>query len=181
MKPKLLLHVCCAPCAGHLLEKLQKEFDLTAYFYNPNLDSKEEHQKRLVEVEKYCKKLGIDLIRGDYNHKEWLGIVKGLESESEGRKRCLKCFEMRLKEVAKFAKEHNFDCFSTTLTTSPYKSAKVISPIGREVARKFGVKFLDKDFGRRDGFKKSLGICKEEEFYRQDYCGCEFSKAGDRG
>ena len=180
MKPKLLPHICCAPCAGYLLRELQKKFDLTAYFYNPNLDSKEEHQKRLAETEKYCQKLGIDLIKDSYDHKGWLKIVKGLENEPEGGKRCLKCFEMRLKEVAKFAKEHNFDCFSTTLTVSPYKSTKVISPIGREVARKFGVEFLDKDFGRRDGFKKSLEISKEEGFYRQGYCGCEFGRAGDR-
>ena len=177
MKLKLLLHICCAPCAGYLLRELQKKFDLTTYFYNPNLDTKEEHQKRLVETEKYCRKLGIDLVKGGYSHKKWLKIVRGLENEPEGGERCKKCFEMRLKEAARFAKENNFDYFATTLTVSSYKSAKVISLIGRKIANEFGVKFLDQDFGKEDGFKKSLEISREEEFYRQNYCGCEFSKS----
>lgn len=176
MKLKLLLHICCAPCGGYLLKELPKEFNLTAYFYNPNLDSKKEHQKRLVEAEKYCKKLGIDLVRGEYNHEEWLEIVRGLENEPEGGKRCEKCFEMRLREVAKFAKENGFDCFTTTLTVSPYKSVKIIGPIGRKIAGEFGVKFLDQDFGEEGGFKKSLEVSESEEFYRQNYCGCDFSK-----
>ncbi|MFC1651708.1 epoxyqueuosine reductase QueH [Patescibacteria group bacterium] len=176
MKPKLLLHICCAPCAGNILKELEEEFDLTVYFYNPNLDSKEEHQKRLFEAEKYCEKLEVDFIKSSYDHKKWLKIVKGLENEPEGGKRCKKCFEMRLKEVARFAKENDFNYFSTTLTVSPYKSVGVISPIGKMMANKFGVKFLDRDFAKKDGFKKSLEVSKKEEFYRQNYCGCEFSK-----
>ncbi len=175
MKLKLLLHICCAPCAGNILRELKGEFDLGVYFYNPNLDLEKEHIKRLREAKKYCQKLDIKLIEGSYDHKKWLENIKGLESELEGGKRCEKCFEMRLREIAKFAKKNNFKYFTTTLTVGPYKSAKVILPIGEKIAKEFGVQFLDRDFAKKDGFRKSLEVSKKEEFYRQNYCGCEFS------
>ncbi len=176
MKSKLLLHVCCAPCAGNLLKELSEEFEITAYFYNPNLDSLEEHEKRWDELEKYADKLGITTIKGNYNKVHWLELVKGLEQEPEGGKRCVVCYQMRLEEIARLAQKKSFDYFGTTLTISPYKRADVINPIGIELGNKYHLKFLTRDFKKADGFKKSCLVSKNEGFYRQDYCGCEFSK-----
>lgn len=181
MKPKLLLHACCAPCAGNLLKELEKEFDLTVYFYNPNLDSLKEHEKRWSELERYAKKLETVTIKGDYNKTRWLELVKGLEKEPEGGKRCLICYRMRLEEVARIVKEKGFNYFGTTLTISPYKKAAIINPIGIELGKKYGIKFLARDFKKGEGFKKSCLTSKKEGFYRQNYCGCEFSKRKTTG
>lgn len=172
----LLLHICCAPCSTASIERLKNNYNVTGIFYNPNIYPEKEYLKRLKETEKYCQHFGINLIKFDYSHLEWLDKIKGLEREKEGRKRCLKCFKIRLDKVAKEAKERDFDFFTTTLSISPHKNFEDIKKIGDELAKKYKINFLAIDFKKQDGFKKSLELSKRHNLYRQNYCGCEFSK-----
>lgn len=174
---KLLLHVCCIGCGAHVAEELGKDYQIVLYFYNQNIFPESEYKKRLEEAERVAKKFKLKLVIGKYNHSTWLELVKGLEGEPERGRRCLLCYRERLDMAAKFAGENGFDYFATTLTTSPHKDAEAINRIGRELAEKYGVKFLDKDFKKQDGFKKSCALSKELGLYRQDYCGCEFSRS----
>ena len=179
IKPKLLLHSCCAPCSSAILEFLQNYFDITVYFYNPNITFEEEYYKRLNEQREYHEKRGysIKVIEGNYNPKEdFFKQVKGLEDRREGGERCFKCYTLRMEATAQKAKELGFDYFSTVLSISPLKNAQWINEIGEKLSEKYGIKFLNGDFKKKNRYLRSTDISREYELYRQDYCGCVFSK-----
>lgn len=178
-KPKLLLHSCCAPCSSAILEFLQNYFDITVYFYNPNITFEEEYYKRLNEQREYHEKRGysIKVIEGKYDPREnFFKQVKGLEDRKEGGERCFKCYTLRMEATAQKAKELGFDYFSTVLSISPLKNAQWINEIGEELSEKYGIKFLNGDFKKKNRYLRSTEISREYELYRQDYCGCVFSK-----
>lgn len=172
---KLLLHSCCGPCSTWVIEVLKRDYDLTIFYTNSNIYPHSEYQKRLEEQKRYAKIVGIDVIEDVYDEKEFLQFVKGLEFEKEGGERCKKCFEFRLKRTAKFAKENNFEVFSTTLTVSPHKNFEIINQIGKEIADMNHLEFLEGNFKKQNGFKNSIEISKKYDIYRQNYCGCRFS------
>lgn len=179
IKPKLLLHSCCAPCSSAILEFLQNYFDTTVYFYNPNITFEEEYYKRLNEQREYHKKRGysIRVIEGKYDPKEdFFKQVKGLEDRKEGGERCFKCYTLRMEATAQKTKELGFDYFSTVLSISPLKNAQWINEIGEELSKKYDIKFLNGDFKKKNRYLRSTEISREYELYRQDYCGCVFSK-----
>ncbi len=179
-KPRLLLHACCAPCSSACLEQLTSYFDITILYYNPNISPKEEFQKRynelirLTEKMPCCKSVQVRDIGYDYN--DFLAISKGLENVKEGGERCFKCYEMRMEVSAKYAKEQGFEYFCTTLTISPLKNAEKINEIGMKLSQKYNIKWLPSDFKKRNGFKRSVELSKQYNLYRQNYCGCIFSK-----
>jgi epoxyqueuosine reductase len=173
---KLLLHTCCAPCAIYVVQELSKEYDLSLYYFNSNIHPQTEYQKRLQEIISWANKNDIKLIEAEYKPEEWFIIAKGLEDESEGGKRCLECFQYRLEATAKLAKEDKFDLFSTTLSISPHKDAVAINKIGSALGKQYEVEFLEADWKKNNGFKIACQLSKEQNFYRQDYCGCTFSK-----
>lgn len=178
-KNKLLLHACCAPCSSAVLERISKYFDITILYYNPNITEPEEYEKRLNEIENFIKKLNlknIKVLRGRYNPKEFFDISVGLEKEKERGKRCYKCYELRLKETAKVAEELNFDYFTTTLSISPYKNSKWLNEIGENLNKEFKPTYLYADFKKKNGYKRSIELSQEYGLYRQDYCGCIYSK-----
>lgn len=176
-KKKLLLHVCCAPCSAYISRDiLMPEFDLTLYFYNSNLDSFEEYTKRLGAVSDFATRYKIPLIIEPYVHEEWTEKIKGHEQSPEKGARCLICYRDRLDKIVQFAKQNKFDLFTTSLLVSPYKDSVAINNISRELSAEYGVTFLERDFQANDGFYKSQAVAKELGFYRQKYCGCEFSK-----
>ena len=172
---KLLLHACCAPCSSGVLDDLRTQYDLTIFFYNPNIYPAEEYEKRANEQVKYLQQVGISYIICDYEPEKYLQMVKGLEDEPEGGKRCEKCFELRLRETAEYAKKHNYDYFTTTLSVSPHKNHEVINRIGNQIAEEMGVKFLEANFKKNDGYLKSINNSKKYNIYRQNYCGCKYS------
>ncbi len=177
-KPKLLLHVCCAPCLCGVIDRVIDKFDVTLFFYNPNIMPNAEFDKRLSALkEMLTHYLGTKLIVPDQNEQEFLAVANGLENEKEGGARCTKCFELRLSKTAEYLSNHTdeYDYFATTLTVSPHKNAPLINKIGNEIAEKFGVKYLESDFKKQNGFLLSTTLSKELGIYRQDYCGCEFS------
>jgi len=171
----LLLHTCCAPCITVPLEKLKSEFEVTSFYYNPNIYPKVEHDRRLDEIKKWTDKELIPLVTPNYDSSRWFEQILGLEAEPEGGKRCAVCFRMRLTKTACVAKEKGINYFATTLTISPHKNAQLINQIGSEIASQLGVKFLAANFKKQDGFKRSVELSKKYNFYRQDYCGCIFS------
>lgn len=177
--PKLLLHSCCAPCSSYVLEYLSQYFDITVYYYNPNIFPTEEYMKRVTEqkslIERMEFKHPVHLVAGAYEPEEFHQVVKGLEKEPEGGARCMKCYEMRLCETAKVAKAGGYDYFTTTLTISPLKSAQKLNEIGEAMGREYGVKFLPSDFKKREGYKRSTQLSEEYGLYRQNYCGCVYS------
>ncbi|MDD5172846.1 MAG: epoxyqueuosine reductase QueH [Patescibacteria group bacterium] len=175
MPPKLLLHVCCANCGIVPIELLRDRFDLTLFWYNPNIYPRTEYQKRLADVKKLVKIYKKDLIVENNDIKKWFEITKELENEPEGGKRCEKCFQMRLSRTARLAKEKSFDFFATTLSVGPQKRAKIINKLGEKLAKECDLKFYPADFKKQDGFKKSVELSKKYGFYRQHYCGCVFS------
>jgi predicted adenine nucleotide alpha hydrolase (AANH) superfamily ATPase len=154
---------------------LQKEFELTTYFYNPNIHPREEYNRRLSEVERYCGENKIDLVKGEYDTDQWFSAVKGMEEQKEGGRRCEICYRVRLEKTALTAQAHGMSCFATTLTVSPYKKTLVINRIGREAGEQYSTIFYEADFKKRDGFKKSCELSKHYNFYRQTYCGCTYS------
>ena len=174
-RKKVLLHICCAPCSTASIERLKEEYNVTGMFFNPNIYPEEEYIKRLEETRKYCQKIGIELIEVDYNYKEWLDKIKGLEKEPEGGERCKKCFQMRLEKTAQKAKELEFEFFATALTVGPQKKAEIINNFGLQLSEKYQIAFYPADFKKKDGFKKSLELSKKYDFYRQNYCGCLYS------
>ena len=175
-KNKLLMHSCCAPCSSACLERTKDFFDITVYYYNPNLDGEQEFNLRANEQERLCNALNINCVVEEYNPQEFLSIVKGLENAPEGGSRCEKCFYLRLKKTAEYAKEKGFEFFTTTLTVSPLKNAQLLNKIGFEIEKQTGVKFLPSDFKKRGGYLRSIELSNEYSLYRQNYCGCEFSK-----
>lgn len=178
-KPSLLIHSCCAPCSGAILEYLRNFFNISIYFYNPNITFEEEYVKRLEEQKSYDKELNynMDIIEGIYNPKDdFFKVVQGLEKEPEGGKRCYKCYYLRMEACAKKSKELGFDYFTTVLSISPLKNAQWINEIGRELSEKYNIKFLYGDFKKKSRYLRSVELSKEHNLYRQDYCGCVFSK-----
>lgn len=178
-KPRLLIHSCCAPCSAAVLEYLKEFFEISIYFYNPNITVGDEYHKRLEEQKEYDTKLGysMEIIEGVYRPiEDFFNEVKGLEKEREGETRCLKCYELRMRATAEKAKELNFDYFTTALSISPLKKAQWINEIGERLETEYGVNFLYADFKKQSRYLRSIELSKEHNLYRQDYCGCIFSK-----
>ena len=175
-KPKLLLHCCCAPCSTACIERVKDLFDITAYFYNPNIDTENEFDYRAQELKRYCSLQKVDCVTEEYQKQEFLSAILGFEKEIEGGARCGKCFYLRLKKTAEKAKEMGAEYFATTLTVSPLKNAGLLNEIGEKIANEVGVKFLPSDFKKRGGYLRSIELSKQFDLYRQNYCGCEFSK-----
>jgi predicted adenine nucleotide alpha hydrolase (AANH) superfamily ATPase len=176
IKPNILLHICCIGCGAYVSRLLSEEFRVKLFFYNPNIFPELEYNKRLEEIERVAKEFKFEIIYDDYDHEAWLRKIKGLESEPEKGQRCLLCYRDRLEKTAQKAREFKLDYFTSTLTVSPYKLANEISKIGQDAEKKYSVAFCDKDFKKQDGFKKAVLLSKELNLYRQDYCGCEFSR-----
>lgn len=178
--PTLLLHSCCAPCSSYTLEYLSNYFDITVYYYNPNISPKAEFDKRFAEQKRLIASLPakheIKLIEGDYNYSDFSEIAKGFENVKEGGERCFRCYKLRLEKSAHLTKEQGFDYFCTTLSISPLKNSQKINEIGLEVAEKYGVKWLPSDFKKKEGYKRSIKLSREYNLYRQNFCGCVFSK-----
>ena len=178
--PKLLLHSCCAPCSSYVLLYLSQYFEITVFFYNPNIMPDLEYKRRLEEqirlIETVTTKYPITFIEGDYDSDLFLDQVKGLEKEPEGSTRCYKCYQMRLEETAKLASSGKYDYFTTTLTVSPYKNAAKINEIGKILEENHDVKYLYSDFKKRNGYKESIKLSEKYNLYRQHYCGCPFSR-----
>lgn len=178
--PSLLLHSCCAPCSSYCLEFLAEYFWITVFYYNPNIFPEEEYKKRVEEQKRLIQQLPvkyqISFLEGDYKPERFFEIAKGKEEEAEGGERCFLCYELRLKEAAKIAKEKNFDYFTTTLSISPLKNAAKLNEIGTKVAEQMGTIYLPSDFKKKNGYKRSIELSKEYHLYRQDYCGCVYSK-----
>ncbi len=179
VKPNLLLHSCCAPCSSSVIQKISPFFNVTVVYYNPNIWPKEEYLKRKAEQIKLLKILNINFLDTEYNELDFMENIKGLENEKEGGARCNKCFLIRLKKVADLALKNGFDYFGTTLTVSPHKNAEVINKIGKSLEQTINVNFLFSDFKKENGYLNSINLSKEYNLYRQDYCGCLFSKKNE--
>ncbi len=177
-RPALLLHACCAPCSSYCLEYLTAYFDITVLFYNPNMDSPEEYEKRLGELRRFVGESGFDvrIIEQPYRPEEFLEAVRGLEGEREGGSRCMACYRLRMEMAARTAASTGADYFTTTLSISPMKNAQAINRIGEELSEKWGVAHLPSDFKKKNGYKRSIELSGKYGLYRQDYCGCSFSK-----
>lgn len=187
-KPKLLLHSCCGPCSTAVIERLAEKYDITLFFYNPNITDPGEYEKRksaqLQFIQRYNQERPteepVKFLEGNYDVNRFYEVAKGLESEPEGGKRCEKCIELRLGETAEQAAGLSFDCFGTTLSVSPHKNYMLISQIGCGLASRVNIEYVDEDFKKKDGFQRSIELAKKYELYRQYYCGCEYSKQKKR-
>ncbi len=175
-KPRLLLHICCVGCGVYVSQLFKQDYEVVLFFYNPNIWPKQEYEKRLTEAMKVARDFKLELVKGEYEHEKWLEAVRGHENDLEKGERCLICYEFRLDAAAVMAKKLNCEYFTTTLTTSPHKDAKAINEIGTRVVEQYDLKFLSQDFKKQDGFKKSAALSRELGLYRQNYCGCEYSK-----
>ncbi|AGX44122.1 epoxyqueuosine reductase QueH [Clostridium saccharobutylicum] len=179
-QPKLLLHSCCAPCSSYILEYLSQYFHITVFFYNPNIYPNEEYSRRVEEQKKFISELKvkyqIKFLEGKYDTDAFYALSKGLEAEREGGERCFKCYELRLREAAIIVKEGDYDYFTTTLSISPHKNSQKLNEIGRRLSQEYNVKYLYSDFKKKEGYKRSIELSNEYNLYRQDYCGCVFSK-----
>ena len=179
--PTLLLHSCCAPCSSYVLEYLSQYFEITVFYYNPNIYPPQEYDKRVAEqkglIQRLEAKHKISFIEGDYKPEIFFEMAKGLEDGPEGGERCFQCYELRLREAAMIAKEKHFDYFTTTLSVSPYKNSEKLNSIGHELEEKYEVKYLYSDFKKNNGYKRSIELSHIYSLYRQNYCGCVFSKA----
>ncbi len=178
--PTLLLHSCCAPCSSSCIEFLARYFQVTVFYYNPNISESEEYKKRVQEQIRFIKEFPtqhkVEFIEGDYEPEVFYKAVKGLESEPEGGGRCFKCYELRLRKTAELAGRENFDYFTTTLTVSPLKNSVKLNEIGLKVAKETATEYLLSDFKKKEGYKRSIELSKEYGLYRQNYCGCVYSK-----
>ena len=179
-KKKILLHSCCAPCSTAVIERLGEEYDITILYYNPNIYPEEEYIKRKNEEIRYIeilkeKGIEISMLDCDYESEKFYKAARGLESEREGGARCAVCFKLRLEETAKRAKKLGFDIFGTTLTVSPHKNSEVINAIGLALSKKYDIPYLESNFKKQNGYKRSVELSKENGIYRQNYCGCEFA------
>lgn len=179
--PRLLLHSCCAPCSSYCLEYLSRYFHITVFYYNPNITNQKEYRHRVEEqkrlIEEMPAKYPVTFMEGTYEPDVFLEMAKGMEHIPEGGDRCKKCFRLRLMETARIAAKEGYDYFTTTLTISPLKNAKVLNAIGEEAGQVHQVSFLPSDFKKKNGYKRSVELSAEYELYRQNYCGCGFSKA----
>jgi len=179
-RPSLLLHACCAPCSSYTLEYLADIFDITVFFFNPNISPEDEYKFRLQELDRLITQMplptGVKLLVGRYEPVEFYDLAKGREELPEGGARCKDCYRLRLAETANIARERGFDYFTTTLSISPYKNAKWLNTIGGEEGKRVGVAYLFSDFKKKNGYKRSCELSEIYGLYRQDYCGCEFSK-----
>ena len=180
---RLFLHSCCAPCSSYVLEYLRSYFNITVFYYNPNISFVEEYKKRVVEqkrlIEAYnCQNDGypIAVVEGDYEPEKFYDMAKGLEACPEGGERCFRCYELRLRRTAELARGGNYDYFATTLTISPLKNAKKLNEIGEQLAEEYGISWLVSDFKKKNGYKRSIELSAQYDLYRQDYCGCIYSK-----
>ena len=178
--PSLLLHSCCAPCSSYTIEYLSDYFKITVLYYNPNISPREEYEKRKAEQIRLINSLPVknrvDFLDCDYDSREFFDIAKGYESCKEGGERCFRCYELRLREAAKKAREEGFDYFCTTLSISPLKNAQRINEIGLKLQGEYGVMWLPSDFKKREGYKRSIELSRKYNLYRQSFCGCVFSK-----
>lgn len=180
-KQKMLLHICCAPCSSYVLELLENEYDITIFFYNPNITPESEYVKRLDELKNFVAKApfagGVEILEDEYNPDLFFQTAKGMEEEPEKGKRCYKCYEMRMRRTAEYAKKYGYDLFTTTLSISPHKNAAWLNEIGERLAGEFSINYLYSDFKKKNGYARSIQLSKEYNLYRQDYCGCVFSKS----
>ena len=180
IRPKLLLHACCAPCSSYVLSYLSEFFDITLYFYNPNITPREENDFRAEELRRLCREMPLpripEIIVEEYEPEKFYEAVQGMEALPEGGARCAICYRLRLEKTAQKAREIGADYFTTTLTISPYKRAEWLNAIGSELVEMYGVPYLFSDFKKKNGYKISCELSREYNLYRQDYCGCEFSK-----
>lgn len=178
--PRLFLHSCCAPCSSYVLEYLSRYFEITVFFYNPNISPEEEYEKRVEEIRRMIGEMKfvhpVKLVEGEYDPQVFFRMAKGMEHIPEGGERCFGCYRLRMEEAARLAKEGNYDYFTTTLSISPLKNAQKINEIGEELAEIYQVSHLPSDFKKKNGYKRSIELSGEYELYRQDYCGCVFSK-----
>lgn len=183
--PRLLLHSCCAPCSSYVLEYLSEYFKITVLYYNPNIFPKEEYEYRINEQQRLINELPaknkIDFIKTNYEPEKFYDIAKGHETDREGGERCFMCYELRLKEAAAYAKEGGYDYFTTTLSISPMKNAEKLNEIGKLLSEQYGVSYLYSDFKKRNGYKRSVELSQVYHLYRQDYCGCVYSKNNKEG
>lgn len=178
--PSLMLHACCAPCSSYVLEYLAQHMRITVFFYNPNITEKEEYEKRVAEEKRLISSLPVrypvTFLEGEYEPDRFFETVKGLEQEPEGGRRCEACFRLRLEKTAEAAKQQGLDLFTTSLTISPLKNAPLLNSLGEEIAEANGLTFLPSDFKKKNGYKRSIELSAEYGLYRQDYCGCVYSK-----
>ena len=182
--PTLFLHSCCAPCSSYVLEYLCQYFHITVFYYNPNISYEEEYQKRVEEQKRLIDAYNhegrgypISVVEGEYKPQAFFEMAKGLEQCPEGGERCFKCYEMRLRETARLGKKGGYDYFTTTLTISPLKNAAKLNEIGMALGEEYDVAWLPSDFKKKEGYKRSIELSKEYDLYRQDYCGCVYSKS----
>lgn len=175
-KKRLLLHVCCAPDATVVLERLAPEFAISIFFYNPNIHPEKEYRFRLAEMETFAKQQGYPLLHAEYDADTWFQLTEGMEKIPEGGARCTVCFEMRLRKTAEMARKHGFEIFTTVLSVSPHKNAKLINQIGTQIANEFALEFMEANFKKKNGFLRSLELSRQYNLYRQDYCGCVYSQ-----
>ena len=178
--PALFLHACCAPCSSYTLEYLSQYFNITIYFYNPNIDTEEEYEMRIQELNRLIKEMPlkneVKLISGTYEPEKFNEIAKGKENLPEGGARCYRCYELRMEEAARAAKENRADYFTTTLSISPHKNADWLNSLGEKFGEKYDIPYLYSDFKKKGGYHRSVQLSKEYGLYRQDYCGCVYSK-----
>ncbi len=178
--PNLLLHSCCAPCSSHCIEYLSQYFNITVLYYNPNIYPEAEYEKRKTEQKRLISEMDtkypVKMLDCDFESEKFYEMAKGMENCREGGERCFNCYRLRLEKTALEAKKNDFDYFTTTLTISPLKNAQKINEIGEELSEEYGVKFLPSDFKKKEGYKRSIELSKEYNLYRQDYCGCVYSK-----
>ena len=178
--PTLLLHSCCAPCSSYVIEYLSKYFKITVFYYNPNISPDNEYRYRADEQKRLIESMSLEnpaeFLEGEYNPADFFEASKGLEDAPEGGARCAKCFNLRLSKTAEIAQQGNYDYFTTTLTISPLKNSQLINNIGKELSNKYKVPYLLSDFKKKNGYKRSIVLSKEYNLYRQNYCGCIFSK-----
>lgn len=172
---RMLLHVCCAPCSPYVVSKLREEYDVTLYFYNPNIHPIAEYEARVNELRGWCQAAGLDLIVDDYDLKRWFSATKGLEEEPEKGARCEVCFDVRLGQTAYVASVKGYDLFGAVLTVSPHKESVVVNRVGKRHEEISGVTFLEADWKKKDGAKLTTMLARDLDFYRQDYCGCVYS------
>ncbi len=177
---RVLLHICCAPCSSATLERLQERFDVDLYFYNPNIEPYAEFEKRAREAERFVREFrpdgGVRVLTAEYDHGAIEEIARGREEMPERSERCYLCYELRMRKTAEYAKAHGYECFTTSLSISPYKSSRWINEIGERLERETGVRFLHSDFKKQNGYRRSIEMSREYGLYRQDWCGCVYSR-----